>query len=322
MAVRIGNVIFPYNVFCAVGARGFFGEGYWFHRYLKLLGLTWKETNFAAKTTTWEKRVGNMSLADDGISPSELFPRCIVAHLFSGHVLNAVGLSGSGAEDLLGRGLWQSLTEPFAMSFMAVGKTAEERKAEYLSFATLLEQNRSDFEAKFILQLNFGCPNAGLKLDELFDQIIEVLGIMAGLGIPIVPNFNPLVPPKMLKMLEETGLVAGFWIANTIPYDHDGLGRSIFGKEVSPLLERGFPSAGGISGPRCLPYVLRTVFEARRMGVILPIVGGNGVQTPYAVKLLAEAGADAVAIGTIAMVPPRMVFMRSVIKTANMIMGN
>ena len=29
MSIEIGGVRFPHSVFCAVGARGFFGEGYW-----------------------------------------------------------------------------------------------------------------------------------------------------------------------------------------------------------------------------------------------------------------------------------------------------
>ena len=322
MAITIGGVRFPHNVFCATGARGFFGEGYWFHLYFKLLGLTWSGTNFAAKTTTLEVRKGNMPLAKDGISPADIIPRCIIPHLRTGHVLNAVGLSGPGAKDLLDRGLWQRIATPFVLSFMAVAETPEDRRKEYIGFVDLLEGYLSDFVSPFVLQLNFGCPNAGLPLEQLREESVDALQIMSKLPVPLVPNFNPLVPATLLKELEKTELCAGFWVANTIPYDYEGLGQSIFGREISPLSQRGFPSAGGISGPRCLAYLLCALSEARHIGVSLPIIGGNGIQTPRAVRLVEKAGASAIAIGTIAMVPPRMLLMRSVITTANHIMGN
>lgn len=84
------------RVFCAPGARGFYGEGYPFHRTSRRFGMTWDRTGFAAKTTTVEKRAGNLPLKDDGVTPRELIPRCIVVKWLSGHVLNAVGLSGPG----------------------------------------------------------------------------------------------------------------------------------------------------------------------------------------------------------------------------------
>ncbi|MFA7253385.1 MAG: hypothetical protein WC107_02415 [Patescibacteria group bacterium] len=321
MAIRFGNVTFPFNVFCATGAREFFGEGYWFHRYFRLLGLTWKETNLASKTITLRPRTGNkdggnMKLGRDGISPKELFPDCIIPHIMSGHVLNAVGLSGPGFIDLIYRDLWQKLREPFVLSFMAVGKTPDERAQEYDTFAKFMKSHLSEFMSPFVIQVNFGCPNAGLPLDTLRDEVTGALETLFGLGIPLVPNFSPLVPAEFLKELEDTGLCAGFWIANTIPYAHDDLGESIFGSPISPLILRGF-SGGGISGPRCLKYTVRTICQARKCGVTLPIIGGNGIQTPWGVEMVMNAGATGIAIGTMAMVPPRMLMMRAVIKTAN-----
>ena len=171
------------------------------------------------------------------------------------------------------------------------------------------------------MQLDYGCPNAGLILENLYPEIITTLQIMSRVGVPLVLNFNPLVPAFLLKELEETGLVQGFWLANTIPYDYCGLGKSIFGKTVSPLLERGFDSAGGISGPKCLPHVLRLIQWARNLDVKLPIIAGNGIRTPADVHAIKDAGANAIAIGLIAMVPPWMIRMQSVIKTANRIFG-
>lgn len=321
MAIKIGKVVFPHNVFCATGARGSFGEGYWYHFFLKFLGLSWRQTNFTAKTMTIYPHKGNLPLAENGISPKELLPRCIVLHLQSGHIVNAVGLAGLGARFLLRQGSWQKLTQPFVLSFMAVSKTHQERRKEYETFVRIFKQNSGEFKAPFVLQVDYGCPNVGLSLDDLYDEIVDSLKILSGLGVPLVPNFSPLVPASLLLELEKTGLCTGFWIANTIPYDHDGLGESIFGQKCSPLLKRGFPSAGGISGPRCLRYTLKTVADARAIGVTLPIVAGNGIRTPKDVQSLKNAGANGIPIGSVAMFPQTVWRMRDIINTANQIMG-
>lgn len=91
----------------AAGAQGFFGEGYPHHRWWKRLGLTFENCGFVAKTTTLLKRSGNMPLADDGITPREWKPKCIVVKPLAGVVLNSVGLSGPGAKALLDDGRWQ-----------------------------------------------------------------------------------------------------------------------------------------------------------------------------------------------------------------------
>ena len=324
MPLKIGGVKFPYHVFCAPGARGMFKKAYWYYAIWRFFGLSWWHTNFAAKTTTLDPRRGNMPLKKDGDTPREKFPRCILITLWgilTGHLANALALSGPGAKFLLMRRVWQNLNEPFVLSFMAVAKTRDERMAEYCGFCDLLKTHIGSFFSPFALQLNFGCPNAELPLLELREEIKDTLRIMSELGIPLILNFNPLVPAELLKELEDTGLCDAFWIANTIPYDHDGLGMRIFGSEISPLLKRGLPvhSAGGISGPACLKYTIDVVRRARELGVTLPIIAGNGVQTPIGVWRLWKAGANAIAIGIIALLRPFM--MIPVILTANLLFG-
>ena len=72
------------STFCAVGARGFAGEGYPFHKPWGLVGMTWEGTAFAGKTMTLEPRDGNMPLKADGVTPKELFPKCISGSLRHG----------------------------------------------------------------------------------------------------------------------------------------------------------------------------------------------------------------------------------------------
>src|SRR5579863_1490269 len=100
----------------AAGVQNFFREGWWFHLYLHLVGLTFWGVTFVAKTTTLKPRLnpsrgeGNMPMRLDGVTPLEKFPKCIHLTLrmwLDGIVLNAVGLSGPGIEALLATDKWQ-----------------------------------------------------------------------------------------------------------------------------------------------------------------------------------------------------------------------
>ncbi len=106
------------------GARGFYGEGYWFHDLWHQLGLDYTGSTFVQKTTTLTARAGNMPL--DGVTPKELLPKCIVVKPFKGVVLNSVGLSGPGAAVILEA--WGKAPEalpagPKMLSFMSVAAT-------------------------------------------------------------------------------------------------------------------------------------------------------------------------------------------------------
>lgn len=121
------------NVFCSSGARNFDGDGWWYHSFWKPFGLDYTGSTLIAKTTTLEPREGNMPLK--GIKPREFFPSCVKVNFLEGAALNAVGLSGPGAQALLDRGVWDFQPNPYLLSFMAVGKTPSERLEEVLSSA-------------------------------------------------------------------------------------------------------------------------------------------------------------------------------------------
>lgn len=314
MPLKIGWVEFLHHVFCAPGARGFFGEGYLYSRYFAHLGLTWDGTNLAARTTPFFPRMGNMPLGDNGITPRELIPRCIVINPLNASVLNAVGWSSPGVVKLLEMNRWQQIVDSFVLSIGTVGLDEKERREEYVRFRDLLEPRMAEFKSSFALHVACGCPNIGHNLAELQAEIIDMLRILHPLGLPLVPNFDPLVPVELLLRIQDSGLASAFWLANTIIYEHDGLGKRLFYRAQSPLIGRGF-SGGGISSPACLPYTLKVVEEARRAGIILPIIAGNGIQSTEAVEKCHSAGASAIAIGAVAMVRPWR--MRSIIQTAN-----
>lgn len=304
------------KLFCAPGARGFFGEGYPFHHYWKYLGMTWEGTTFVAKTTTLLPREGSMPLGKDGITPTQFPPRCIVTKPISGHILNAVGLSGPGAKALFEDGRWQQRTDPFMLSFMSVAGSKEERLKELQEYVELGKHYLPHFRAPVALQLNFACPNAGLHLEELCEEVSEALDIAAELNVPLVPNFNPLVPEELLVETALHSACDALWIANTIPWGTPGINWvDLFGSNESPLIKRGLPAPGGLSGPACLPFVLERLREAKEDGINIPIVAGNGIQSVADARRIRKAGAAGIAVGVVGIVRPWR--MRSIAKYVN-----
>lgn len=280
---------------------------------MKRLGMTWKdehghEIGFVSKTIVYPPRRGNMPMRSDLLTPRErLIPQSIVVKPLSGHVLNAVGLTGPGAEWALGQSRWQTRTEPFMISFMSVAKTLEERRAEARNFVTLMKRHLPDFQAPFAIQFNRACPNSGHLPSEFYEETNEMLDILSEIGVPIVVNFNPVVPGPVMLATAEHPACAALWIGNTIPWGDAHINwQEIFGTTKSPLAGRPLPvpGGGGLSGPACLPHTLERVMEARDLGITKPIVAGNGIQHASDAILLRDAGADAVAIGSVGIVRP------------------
>ena len=305
------------NVFNASGARGFFGEGYPFHRYWKKFGLDFSGSTFISKTTTLNPRLdpskkeGNMPLKKDGITPQEFNPECIYVGyrgFVKGFVLNAVGLSGPGAKALLADGRWQLRREPFLISFMSVANSAAERLMELKEFIELLKRYKAAFKSRFGLEINFSCPNVGLHLDELMDEVDKALLIASELDVPLVAKFNLLLSSEQAWQIAAHPLCDAIDISNTVPWGQLGdriNWKGLFGTTDSPLAKFG---GGGLSGAPLLPlvcnWITKTVNRHGVRGITKPIIAGGGILGPHDPKLLFEAGASAVSAGSIAILRP------------------
>lgn len=292
-------------VWGASGVQGFFGEGYPHHKWLRaFFGLDFSGMTFVAKTTTLTARKGNMPLREDGITPREWRPRCIVVKPFAGVVLNSVGLSGPGAQVLLADGRWQQRTEPFFLSFMSVAATARERLAELCAFTEMLGSQLASFRGPVGLQLNFSCPNVGLHSEDLIGEVAAALDAAAVLNIPLVVKLAVTIPPQVALVLASHPSCDALCVSNTVPWgtfperiDWEGL----FGAEESPLKDIG---GGGLSGAPLLPLVIEWVSAARLQGCPKPINAGGGLLKPVEVQRLFAVGADSVFIGSMAIVRP------------------
>lgn len=321
----IDKIEFP-NVWCAPGARNFTGRGWWYTKLLESLlpGYSWDNTGFVTKTATLFPRPGNMPLREDGQTPKEWLPRCIKVYPFSGHVLNAVGLSGPGLDEVLRMLHNEPPNGPFMLSIMCVG---EDHPDELRRMLIKIAVFKKTFNVPFLVQVNMGCPNTGEDPASFYAELDSFLDEFLVHDMKAFFNFSPLVPVEMLQKADRHPACAGFWIANTIPWGTPGINWRRFNrflrrrhKADSPLPRRlkwsassGTPRPnGGLSGPSCLPITVRRIQEARRAGVTKPIVGGNGIQHEDDIHSLYGAGATGIALGIVGMLRPWR--LRSIIR--------
>jgi dihydroorotate dehydrogenase len=326
--MKLSGVEFS-RVWNASGGRNFFGEGWWFHVPFRPFGLDYRGSTFVAKTTTLEPRRGNMPLR--GTRLRKPFPSCIRVGFRKGVVLNAVGLSGPGAQELLKDGRWQSRLDPFFLSFMAVDADPEKRIGKAASFAEVVAANRRLFRAPFGIQLNVSCPNVG-RVDmsgnygTLVSEVRDTLRRVALRlpGVPLVPKINALMPVGVAREIATHPDCAAVCVSNTIPWGRlpDRIDwRGLFGSEVSPLASLG---GGGLSGKPLLPIVLdwiaRAVHGATAADILsdpwrshrirpadtfpVPIVGGDGILSKADALSMFAVGASAIELGSISILRP------------------
>src|SRR3990170_6541307 len=248
------------HVLDASGARGWFGEGYPFHKLGRPFGLRFDGSTFVAKTTTLHRRDPNQALRRDGLTPHVLTQRNVKVRWRKGVVLNALGLPGPGVGALLELGQWRRSGEPFFLSFMAVGASAEESRDEVRGFVEILHRELPRFSAPIGLQVNVSCPNVSHR-DHL-REFREHLHEYQKLDIPIMVKLSATTSPEAARDIVELPGCDALCISNSIPWgqfpdriDWTGL----YGK-TSPLKAQG---GGGLSGAPLLRIVEEWVRKVR-----------------------------------------------------------
>jgi dihydroorotate dehydrogenase len=307
VALKLNGISVP-AVWLASGVLNFFGEGYWYDDLFRytMPGFGFKNALFTSKTTTIDPRKGNMPLLKDGITPRDLKPACIYVQPFKNFALNAVGLSGPGAEFLFKTYRWQQMKHGvIKISFMPVGKTSAERIIEVRRFAQLLKFFLPDFVSKVIIELNISCPNVGRMVCVLdtVEETNDMLAILGELGVPIVVKTDPLFSVEGLARIAKSTYCSALSPSNTIHFDklpREDRNRA-FPNGRSPLRQFG---GGGFSGPIIKKYGVRCVQNCRLAGIQIPIIGGGGIDTASDVVEYHNAGASGVAIGSVVFLRP------------------
>ncbi len=304
------------RVWGASGVKNFFGNGYWFHWFLYLIGMWFWKVTFVAKTTTLVDRAGNMPLKKDRVTPKEWFPKCVYVDFKKAIVLNAVGLSGPGLFFLLRTGKWQKRKKPFFISFMSVRETMADRIEDAALFAQQLASQRGKFKARFGIQVNLSCPNVGAKprpADEFAKEAHAILDILYKHmpSVPLVVKLCITTEVSTARVIALHPACDAICVSNTVPWamiPHRINWKELFGSDISPLIQRGFTQPGGLSGAPLLPLVEEWVREATRIGFPKPINAGGGILRPKDAIRLLDAGAQSVSLGSVAILRGWKVF--------------
>ena len=325
------------NVVCASCTRSVSGEGWRLTRPF----LNWTGSTLITKTVTLEPRAGNMPL-DENWQPLELLPSCIKTFFFQGAALNALGLSGPGIKAILASGVWQKIDEPFIISFMPLGASANERLAETSEFVKILRAQLPHFKAKdkIALEINLSCPNVhsgflGAESSIFLDEAYDILNEADRLRIPLIIKINALIPPSIANLIVKHPSCDALDISNTIPFGAKtdppiswwrysswwtlkgllGLKSPLYYRRFNKGREEKEKQQGGLSGRPLYPVIFKWVEDFRRLNGDTNLIVGGGIFSAEDAIYLLKLDADVISLGTAAMIRPWRV--QGIIKAVN-----
>mgnify|MGYP001591023282 FL=1 len=297
------------TVWAMSGFFNFYGQGWPYHKILKIFGINFKSVTFVSKTVTLLPREGNMPLKKN-LMPVELIPKSIYLNFLHKYALNAVSLSGPGAGEIISSVKLHQKVKPFQLSFMSVADSEKERLNEFDGFIKILLREYPNYQAKIGIQLNVTCPNTEHNNPEI-KEILKMLDMCDPLikkGIAIILKINVEMSLKNILIFGEHKNCHGICTSNTVNFGN--LPEKIdWGKlfpNGSPLLKRNLNirKPGGLSGAPLLPLVIGQIKELRKAGFRKHINGGGGILHKNDVNKIIEAGADSISIGSVAFLNP------------------
>ncbi len=207
-----------------------------------------------------------------------------------GGMINAVGLQNPGIETFITEEL------PYLQQFDSkiIVNVAGHSIEEYCEVVERLADTNVD-----LLEVNISCPNVkqggiGFGTDaKLAAEVTKQVKRVA--KQPIIVKLTPNVTDitEIAKAVESEGADAVSLI-NTL------LGMKIDVHRKQCVVAN---KMGGFSGPAIKPVAVRMVYQVRR-AINLPIIGLGGIMTGEDVVEFIMAGADAVSVGTAALVDP------------------
>lgn len=207
-----------------------------------------------------------------------------------GGMINAVGLQNPGVDYFIEHEL------PYAKQFgtKVIANVAGRSIEDYCEVVEKLSE--TDVDA---LEVNISCPNVkkggigfGVQCGLAGSVVREVKRVSKKpLIIKLSPNVTDIT--EIAKAVEAEGADA-ISLINTL------LGMKIDVHRMRPVIAN---KMGGFSGPAIKPVAVRMVYQVRR-AVNVPIIGLGGIMTGEDVAEFILAGADAVSIGTAALINP------------------
>ena len=279
----------------------YFGEARWIgmpDMRIEIAGVKWKNPVTVASGTFSARDSGEFydinglgAITTKGVSAEpwqgNATPR--IAEVYGG-MMNSIGLQNPGVEYFLAEELPYLKQFDCPVIVNLAGKTVEEycRAAERLN-----ESNAA------MLELNISCPNikeGGIGFGTDAKMAAQVTAaVRAATRKPLIVKLTPNVTDitEIARAVEAAGADAVSLI-NTL------LGMRIDILRRKTVLANGM---GGFSGPAVKPVAVRMVYQVRR-AIRLPIIGMGGIAAGEDAVEFLMAGADAVAVGTAALVDP------------------
>ena len=233
--------------------------------------------------------LGAMITKGVSTEPWEGNPTPRIAETYGG-MLNSVGLQNPGVDVFIKKEL------PYLRTFQpkAIVNVVGKSIGDYCTATEKLCEAGID-----MLEINISCPNikeggisfgADPKMAAKITKEIKKVSKK-----PIIMKLTPNVTDitEIAKAVESEG-ADGISMINTL------LGMKIDVHQKRPVL---WNRMGGLSGPAIKPVAIRMVYQVRS-AVGIPIIGLGGIMTGEDVVEFLMAGADAVSIGTAALVDP------------------
>lgn len=221
--------------------------------------------------------------------PWEGNPTPRIAETYGG-MLNSVGLQNPGVDAFIKEEL------PYLRTFQPkiIVNVVGRRIGDYCTTVEKLCDAGID-----MLEINISCPNikeGGISFGADPKMAAEITReIKKSSSKPIIMKLTPNVTDitEIAKVVESEG-ADGISMINTL------LGMKIDVHHKRPVLSN---KMGGLSGPAIKPVAIRMVYQVRS-AVEIPIIGLGGIMSGEDAAEFLMAGADAVSIGTAALVDP------------------
>lgn len=226
--------------------------------------------------------VGVMTTKSVGLTPRAGYREPIISQYAPGCLVNAVGLTNPGAEQLaLQLAALQVPEDRFLLTSIFGGSVEE-----FVAVAKIMAPVSDG------LELNLSCPHAkgyGMAMGQDPDLVKAITAaVKEAVDIPVIPKLTPNTDNiGDIARAAVAGGADGLCAINTV-------GPGYTSAHGEPVLSNG---AGGMSGKGVLPIGLKCVREIAA-AVDCPIIGCGGVSSADDVRAYRDAGAHVVGIGS------------------------